>query len=150
MINEALGSTLAARALTFGYSNSRVKSMKQGLLGGRELPAIAEAKSIDEVYGLLERTQYRQDLVSSSLKEKTLADQIELACTKNFSRSLAKISEIAPKLAKPKIKGLFEKSMIGTSLPPTCRTTRGRKITPSLATAAIITVNCKGVVNVYP
>ncbi|MEK6958030.1 MAG: V-type ATPase subunit [archaeon] len=104
-----LKSSLAYRAMRFGYANARVKAMKDSLLSRMELNALVEAKSVQEIYGLLERTRYREDLVSSALKEKTLADQIELACAKNLSRTIQKIVKVAPEELKPKVIGLFEK-----------------------------------------
>lgn len=106
---KALESSIVARAITLGYANARVKAMKQGLLSQKETQALAEAAGMEELYSLLERTQYRQDLVSSALREKTLADQMELACTRNFSRTLAKILKFSPKKIREKITGMFEK-----------------------------------------
>lgn len=105
--------SMTARALTLGYANARVKGMKQMLLSGRETDALMQAADVEEIYALLERTQYRQDLVSSALKEKTLADQIELACAKNFSRTLKKILKVVPKDLSAKISQMFEKYEIG-------------------------------------
>ncbi|MCR4368681.1 MAG: V-type ATPase subunit, partial [archaeon] len=101
--------SLAARALTFGYSNARVKAMKQSLIGQKEVAAMIEAKNIAEIFAILERTAYRPDLVSGALAEGTIADQIELACTTNFSRTLATILKISPKKAREEIKEMFEK-----------------------------------------
>ncbi len=106
---QALEGSIIGRAITLGYANARVKAMKQSLLTRREAEALAEAADVEEIYALLERTQYREDLVSGALKEKTLADQVELACTKNFSRTLRKIIRIAPKKLSAKICQMFEK-----------------------------------------
>ena len=65
------GTESLVKALEFGYANARVKAMKQSLLSEKELNALAEAKSIGELYSLLEKTQYREDLVASALKERT-------------------------------------------------------------------------------
>ena len=104
-----ISNSIMARSLKFGYANARVKAMKQSLLQRRDLEAMADAKNIEDVYGLLERTSYRQDLVDVSLKERTLPDQIELACTRNFSRYLKKVLGIMPKDARPVLNGFFEK-----------------------------------------
>ena len=98
-----------SRSLKYGYSNARVKAMKHLLLRKQDLDLLAEAKDSRAVYALLEKTTYRQDLVNASLKGKTLPDQIELACTKNFSRMLSKIARISPKDAREKIIALFER-----------------------------------------
>src|SRR3989338_1949288 len=101
--------SLAVRALTFGYANARVKAMKQSLLSSRETQALAEAKDNEELFVLLERTSYKHDLVSGALREKTIPDQIELACSHNFSGTLEKIIQITPKKHREKIRKLFEK-----------------------------------------
>ncbi len=104
-----LGSSLMARVLKFGYANARVKAMKTALLGEKEMKALVEARSVEEAYSLLEKTQYRQDLVASALKEKTLADQVELALSRNFSAAMKKIMRVSPKEVRPVLLGLFEK-----------------------------------------
>lgn len=104
-----IGNSIAIRPLKFGYANARVKAMKQSLLQKRELDAIAETSSLPEIYALLERTPYRQDIVDASLKESPLPDQIELACTRNFSRALKKVLKVIPEDARPVIMGLFER-----------------------------------------
>ena len=108
-IVQGLKGSIAFRAQKYGYANARVKALKQSLLSAREVYALIEAKNAGEVYALLERTPYKQDLVGSALKGKTLEDQIELACTKNFSRMLKQIVKISPKDLRPDIMQLFEK-----------------------------------------
>ena len=102
-------SNAVLRAFEFGYANSRVKAMKQALLGEKEINAMTEANGVDEVYSLLEKTQYREDLVASALEDRTIADQIEFATTKNFSRTLHKIVKMVPKKFENQIQELFEK-----------------------------------------
>ena len=104
-----LDSTMLTRPVKLGYSNARVKAMKALLMQKREIEAIAEAKNIEEVFSLLEKTSYRPDLISGTLAEKTLADQIEIACTKNFSRTLRKILKLSPPDARASIMSVFEK-----------------------------------------
>jgi V/A-type H+-transporting ATPase subunit C len=102
-------SSIAFRALSFGYANSRVKAMKTSLLSDKDLKAMASAKTVEDVYALLEKTPYRDDLVAVALSEKSLPDKIEIACTRNFSRTLGKVYKISPKEAKPKISAWFER-----------------------------------------
>ncbi len=106
---SSLGSTLIGRVLKFGYANARVKAMKTGLLGEKEMGSLMDAKSADEAFALLEKTQYRQDMVAGALKEKTPADRIEFALSRNFSAAMKKIVRISPKEVRPVILGLFEK-----------------------------------------
>ncbi len=100
---------IVERAINFGYANARVKAMKGLLLSEKETVAMMDAKNPDEVYSLLEKTPYRQDLVGSAMKGRSISDQIELACTKNFSRLLKKIRALTPKDAQKKMDELFEK-----------------------------------------
>jgi len=100
---------LMKRSFTFGYANARAKAMKTTLIARQDMEAMAEAKTLEGVNALLEKTNYREDLVSSALEGSTPADRIELACTKNFSRILKKIRKIAPKEARGKLVELFEK-----------------------------------------
>jgi len=102
-------SNAVGKAIEFGYANARVKAMKEAFLSEKEINAMIEANSIDEVYALLEKTQYREDLVASALKERTIADQIEFATTKNFSRNLQKLVKIVPKKFEKQLIELFEK-----------------------------------------
>ncbi|VVB99560.1 V-type ATP synthase subunit C [uncultured archaeon] len=104
-----LRSSLMYRVMAFGYANARVKAMKQGLLSQREMDTLMAAKGVGEVFAALEKTSYRQDLVASALREKSLADQIELAATKNFSAVLRRIVRITPKEAKGMVLALFDR-----------------------------------------
>ncbi len=106
---SAIENSVNVRAITMGYANARVKAMKQSLLTQKETDALAEAGNLDEAYALIEKTQYRQDLVASALMEKSLADQIEMATAKNFSRTLKKIIGFTPKKVRAKIMEMFEK-----------------------------------------
>ena len=108
-MSQMFESAMVLRALKFGYANARVKSMKQNLLGQKELGAMLEARSVQEIYSILEKTPYREDLVANSLNEKTIADKIELACSHNFSRTLAKILKMSPRDSQEKIAAMFEK-----------------------------------------
>lgn len=105
----ALDSWIVSRAVSLGYSNARVKAMKETLLQQKDISAMAEAGGVGEIYALLEKTGYRQDLVAGALKDRTLADHVEFACAKNFSRTLAKIIRISPKGLGAKIMQMFEK-----------------------------------------
>src|SRR3989338_10633037 len=108
-MNGFFRSTLMYRVMTYGYANARVKAMKQSLLQQKEMDSLVNAKSVQEVFSILDKTSYRQDLVASALREKTLADQIELAASKNFSYVLKKILRFTPAEAKEMVLGLFEK-----------------------------------------
>ncbi|MAG18399.1 MAG: hypothetical protein CL944_02915 [Candidatus Diapherotrites archaeon] len=100
---------IVLRALEFGYVNARVKAMKQGLLGEKEVNSMIESNSVNEIYAILEKSQYREDLVASALEDRTIADQIEFATTKNFSRTLQKIIKFVPKNFEHELIELFEK-----------------------------------------
>lgn len=105
----AINNSIVARAIKFGYANARVKAMKNSLLTQKEMDALVETKSVDEVFTILEKTNYRPDLVAAALRERTIADQIELALSRNFSQVLKKIIRVSPKEARQLILAVFEK-----------------------------------------
>ncbi len=105
----ALEKTTIGKAMKFGYSNARVKAMKQSLLSEKETNTLIEADDVAEVYTLLEKTPYKEDLIAGALKERTMADRIEFATTKNLSRTLKKIVKIVPKDTQGAVIALFQK-----------------------------------------
>lgn len=105
---QAFESSIVFRSLAFGYANARVKAMRQNLFTGRELGAMADAKSMEEIYSILEKTQYKQDIPGAA-PGRSVSDIIELALTKNFSRTLAKINKVSPDFVKKRVAGFFER-----------------------------------------
>lgn len=100
--------TIESRALKYGYSNARVKGMKGLLLKQSELDELLKVKSIDAVVELLERTHYKEDLVSLSLlyRGSTL---VELAAGKHFARIARKIIKITPKNDRRYVEALLKR-----------------------------------------
>lgn len=101
-------STLAVRALTYGYANARAKSMRTLLLTKRDFDTMLDANSADEILSILEKSAYREELVEAGLKFSG-ANLIEIALGKNFSKVLQKIVKIAPPDAKLLINTIAEK-----------------------------------------
>ena len=93
MVYGLEGST-AARALTYGYSNARVKAMQALLFKGKDLEALVGASDLKEVIGFLERTSYREDLVATSLNYSGI-NRVELALGLNYARAASKLLKIA-------------------------------------------------------
>ncbi|MEK7539853.1 MAG: V-type ATPase subunit [Patescibacteria group bacterium] len=100
--------TLAYRAIRYGYANSRTKAMRATLLSKKETESLIDAKNIQEIIGLLSRTSYSADLIEEAVAF-SRADLVEIALTKNFSRTLKKLVKISPKGDSEKIKRVFER-----------------------------------------
>ncbi|MBS3063440.1 MAG: V-type ATPase subunit [Candidatus Diapherotrites archaeon] len=107
MVYGLEGST-AARALTYGYSNARVKAMQALLFKGKDLEALVGASDLKEVIGFLERTSYREDLVATSLNYSGI-NRVELALGLNYARAASKLLKIAPKAALPVLAAILRK-----------------------------------------
>lgn len=101
-------STLAVRASTYGYANARAKAMKATLIPKKDLESMADARNVQDVLGLLERTAYKEDIVSGAL-DYSGADLIELTLGKHLARINRKLYHISPKEAKKTLDGLFER-----------------------------------------
>jgi V/A-type H+-transporting ATPase subunit C len=99
---------LESRALKYGYSNARVSGMKGLLLKASEIDELLKVKSIEAVIELLQRTHYKEDLVSLSLlyRGSTL---IELAAGKHFARVAKKIVKITPKSDRKSVEAMLKR-----------------------------------------
>ena len=87
---------IQSRALKYGYSNARVRGMKGLLLKAGFLDELIRVRSTDAMVELLQRTGYKEDLVSLSLRHKG-SSLVELASSKNFNRVAKKIKVMAPR-----------------------------------------------------
>lgn len=103
-----LRNSLAFRSVKYGYANSRTKAMRSTLLAKKDLEALIESKNTQEIVGLLSRTSYSQDLIQEAVSF-SRADLIEIALTKNFSRTLKKLVKISPKDDSAKISEVFKR-----------------------------------------
>ncbi|MEM4261761.1 MAG: V-type ATPase subunit, partial [Candidatus Diapherotrites archaeon] len=102
--------SLVFRTLAFGYSNARVKAMKQSLFTEKDFKAMIALKSVEDVYSYLEKTEYRNDLVAvGSLSGRSVADLIEFALTRNFSRVLSKVTKVSPSFVRNRVSSFFER-----------------------------------------
>jgi len=100
--------TIESRAMKYGYSNARVNGMKGLLLKQSEIDELLKVKSIDAVVELLERTHYKDDLVSLSLlyRGSTL---VELVAGKHFARIARKIVKITPKSDRKYVEAILKR-----------------------------------------
>ncbi|MEW6329758.1 MAG: V-type ATPase subunit [Candidatus Micrarchaeota archaeon] len=99
---------LRNRALIYGYSNARVKAMKTFLIPQGQMEEMVDVGELGAVTGILERTNYKEDLVVLSLRYSG-ADLIELALGRNFARTCRKLIRIAPGDATSTLLGILER-----------------------------------------
>ena len=97
---------LESRGLKYGYSNARVKAMKGLLLRGSFLDEMIRVSSIDAMLELLQRTGYKADLSGASVDYSGSA-LIEIAASKNFSRTVRKLLKITPKSDRKAVEALL-------------------------------------------
>ncbi len=99
---------IESTALKYGYSNARAKAMKGLLLKSAALDEMIKVQTIDAMVELLQRTDYRDDLVAVSL-DHSGSHLIEFAGSRNFMRMVAKLRRITPKDDQPAVKALLRK-----------------------------------------
>jgi len=99
---------IESRALKYGFSNARAKAMKGFLLKPAFLDELIKVQTIDAMVELLQRTDYRDDLVATSI-EHSGSGLVELAGGRNFMRMVAKLRRITPKGDIPAVKALLRK-----------------------------------------
>jgi len=97
-----------SRALKYGFANARVKAMKGLLLSSSALDELLKVSTIDAMVELLQRTDYRGDLISNSMNHSG-SELIEMACGSNFVRMVAKLRSFTPKSDKAAVKALLRK-----------------------------------------
>jgi V/A-type H+-transporting ATPase subunit C len=99
---------LESRALKYGFSNARVKAMKGLLLSQAALDELIKVSTIDAMVELLQRTDYRSDLLAKSI-DYSNSELIELAAGSNFVRMVTKLKSFTPKSDIPAVKALLRK-----------------------------------------
>lgn len=110
LIGPLIGNSLAYRASVYGYSNSRIKSLKTSLLEKKFLQELIEANSFNEIISLLEKTSYKEDLAQASLENiSNPIDLIEFSLSKNLSRTISFLAKIVPMEALPFLNTVFER-----------------------------------------
>ncbi|MDO8553880.1 MAG: V-type ATPase subunit, partial [Candidatus Micrarchaeota archaeon] len=87
---------IASRSLKYGYANARVRGMRSTLLKPAQLDELIKVKTIPAMVELLERTHYKNELISLSVKNKGSA-LVELASIKDFATIAKKLKKLAPK-----------------------------------------------------
>lgn len=84
------------KALTYGYANARVRSMRPALLSRRQAEDLLKVNTSAAAIDYLSRTNYRNDFAGLPAKA-TDEERVELALGRNFSRTARKLLEITPK-----------------------------------------------------
>ncbi|MBI5223003.1 V-type ATPase subunit [Candidatus Micrarchaeota archaeon] len=85
-----------SKALKYGYSNARIRGMSGLLLGESFLYELVSVGTVDSMIELLQRTGYKNDLNLASSSE-VGSGIVELAVSRNFSRTIQKIIKLTPK-----------------------------------------------------
>jgi V/A-type H+-transporting ATPase subunit C len=97
---------LESRALKYGYSNARVKAMKGLLLKSGFLDEMIRVGSVEGMAELLQKTGYKNDLTGAGVDYAGSA-VIEIAASRNFSRTVRKLIAITPKSDRQALQALL-------------------------------------------
>ncbi len=98
--------TMGGRAMKYGYSNARVKAMKGLILKQAFLDELIRVHSVEGMVELLQRTGYRNDLAAAALISGG-SRLIEMAASKNFSRTAQKLIGIAPQSDRKAVRAML-------------------------------------------
>jgi len=82
--------------LKYGYANARIRGMKGLLLKPSSLEELIKVRTVDAMVELLQRTHYKDELVSLSLKYRG-SELVELAAGRHFVSVAKKIKKLSPK-----------------------------------------------------
>jgi V/A-type H+-transporting ATPase subunit C len=99
---------LENKHLKYAYSNARVRAMRTLLLSRAQVAELVDVEGASSVVELLERTPYKDDLVSLSLKFKG-PELVELALAKNFARTAQKLVRITPEQDRPVVEAMLKR-----------------------------------------
>lgn len=97
---------MGGRAMKYGYSNARVKAMKSLILKPAFLEELIRVNSVDAMTELLQRTGYRNDLAAAALSAGG-SRLIEMAASRNFSRTAQKLIGIAPQSDRKGVRAMM-------------------------------------------
>ncbi len=97
---------MGGRAMKYGYSNARVKAMKSLILKPAFLEELIRVNSVDAMVELLQRTGYRNDLAAAALVAGG-SRLIEMAASRNFSRTAQKLIGIAPQSDRKGVRAMM-------------------------------------------
>lgn len=103
-----MGLPISSRALKYGYSNARVKAMKGLLLKMSFLEELIRVGTIGAMVELLQRTHYKEDLVSMSM-DYSGSTLVEFAAGKNFAKLVQKVKKFTPEDDLPAVNALLRK-----------------------------------------
>jgi V/A-type H+-transporting ATPase subunit C len=95
-------------ALTFGYSNARIKSLYGQLLGLRKLERMAKADSMGSAITVLADSSYCTELTELTLLYQG-SSLVDHALSLHYSRVCAKILRMTPGQSRPVVEALFSR-----------------------------------------
>lgn len=104
----AVRSKLAFRPLIYGYANARVHGMFSYFLTSAQIEELISCRTVQSLAESLERTSYKEDLVSRSLKFKG-EELIELSLGQNFSKFAKQLMDLTPKRSKHILKAILSR-----------------------------------------
>jgi len=143
MLRDIFYGSLARRAIVYGYSNARIGAMRASLLRKNQIQDMIQASKIAGVVGLLNDTDYKDDLVNYSLRYSG-ADLIELALGRNLAGTCKKLIRLSPKRAKKIILTILERwdiHNIKTILSAKSAGYKKEEIEPFLVVAGSLTID---------
>ena len=90
-------------AVTYGYSNARVKAMQSRLLGKGPMQDIINSRDASNMLSILMTTDYKEDIEAfGGMKVKRA--QIDFALSRNLAKNVVKLVELTPRGEKPLIR----------------------------------------------
>jgi len=143
MLRDIFYGSLARRSIVYGYSNARIGAMKASLLRKSQIQEMIQAGKIASVLGLLDDTDYKEDLVNYSLRYGG-ADLIELALGRNLARTCKKLIRMTPKGARKITVTILERwdvHNIKTILSAKSAGYKSEEIEPFLVVAGNLTID---------
>jgi len=96
------------RPIRYGYANARVKGMKARLISREALQQLIDAPDIHAVIGILERTEYAQDMSALAVKHSGVP-LVELALGRHVARVGRDVISLSPKASIPAVMTFLKK-----------------------------------------
>lgn len=97
---------MGGRALKYGYSNARVRAMKGLILKQAFLDEMIRVGNVEAMAELLQRTGYKAEISAASASYRG-SELIEMASSRNFSRTVRKLVKITPDSDRDALKALL-------------------------------------------
>ncbi|MFA5108257.1 MAG: V-type ATPase subunit [Candidatus Micrarchaeia archaeon] len=104
----SIASYITFKPLIYGYANARVHGMFSNMLSEQQIREMVNARSVQPLSEMLERTPYKKDLVELSLRFKD-EELIGLALGQNFASFANELLLITPSQGLPIINALLSR-----------------------------------------